>query len=256
MKSVTIGNITIGEGIPKICVPIVGVTEQDILQQINQIDKECVDLIEWRCDWYEYCFDTSKVLQTLSVIKNMVKQIPILFTFRTEKEGGQKEISQKQYEALLLAVIKCKKVDMIDIELFTDSIVLNSLLQKAKQYAVKTIVSNHDFKKTPQENEIISRLCTMQKLGADITKIAVMPQNKKDVLTLLCATEQMQCQYADRPFVTMSMGNMGGISRIVGEIFGSAITFGAVQKSSAPGQIEAKKLKQLLQMIHNSMIEM
>ncbi len=95
----------------------------------------------------------------------------------------------------------------------------------------------------------------MQQLGADITKIAVMPQNKKDVLTLLCATEQMQCQYADRPFVTMSMGSIGSISRIAGEIFGSAITFGAVQKSSAPGQIKAKKLKQMLQMIHDTMIE-
>lgn len=256
MKSVTVGNITIGEGIPKICIPIVGITEQDIFQQINQINKNDVDLIEWRCDWYEHCFDVPKVLQTLSAIKDNAEQMPILFTFRTAKEGGQKEISQKEYKTLLLAVIECEKADMIDIELFTDDTVLNFLLQKAKQHSVKTIVSNHNFEKTPQESEIVSRLCTMQKLGADITKIAVMPQNKKDVLILLCATEQMHCQYADRPFVTMSMGGMGSISRIVGEIFGSAITFGAVQKSSAPGQIEIKKLKQLLQMIHNSMIEM
>lgn len=255
MKSVTIGNMTIGEGIPKICVPIVGITEQDIFQQINQINTEDIDLIEWRSDWYEHCFDISKVLQVLNKIKNTVKSIPILFTFRTAKEGGQKEISAKEYETLLSAVMQCKYADMVDIELFTENAILTSLLQKAKQYCVKTILSNHDFEKTPEQSEIVSRLCSMQQLGADITKIAVMPQNKKDVLTLLCATEQMECQYADRPFVTMSMGSMGGISRIAGEIFGSAITFGAVQKSSAPGQIEAKKLKQMLQIIHDTMIE-
>ncbi len=255
MKSVTINNVTIGEGIPKICVPIVGITKQDIFQEINQINTEDIDLIEWRSDWYEYCFDIPKVLQTLCEIKNMMKQIPILFTFRTAKEGGQKEISAKEYKTLLSAVIQCKQADIVDIELFTENTVLTSLLQKAKQYSVKTILSNHDFEKTPEQNEILSRLCTMQQLGADITKIAVMPQNKKDVLTLLCATEQMQCQYADRPFVTMSMGSIGSISRIAGEIFGSAITFGAVQKSSAPGQIKAKKLKQMLQMIHDTMIE-
>ncbi len=95
MKSVTINNVTIGEGIPKICVPIVGVTKQDIFQEINQMNTEDIDLIEWRSDWYEYCFDIPKVLQTLCEIKNMMKQIPILFTFRTAKEGGQKEISAK-----------------------------------------------------------------------------------------------------------------------------------------------------------------
>ena len=117
--------------------------------------------------------------------------------------------------------------------------------------AVKTILSSHDFKCTPPENEIVSRLCRMQQLGADITKIAVMPQCKKDVLILLSATEQMQSKYADRTFITMSMGAVGSISRMVGEIFGSAVTFGVVNKSSAPGQIESMKLKQILQMIHD-----
>ena len=72
MKSVTINNVTIGEGIPKICVPIVGVTKQDIFQEINQMNTEDIDLIEWRSDWYEYCFDIPKVLQTLCEIKNMM----------------------------------------------------------------------------------------------------------------------------------------------------------------------------------------
>lgn len=49
----------------------------------------------------------------------------------------------------------------------------------------------------------------MQELGADISKIAVMPQSTEDVLTLLSATEEMRRCYADRPVLTMSMAGTG-----------------------------------------------
>ena len=57
----------------------------------------------------------------------------------------------------------------------------------------------------------VSRLCSL-----DI-KIAVMPQNKRDVLTLLSATEEMVTDYADRPIITMSMAGTGVISRLCGK---------------------------------------
>ena len=63
----------------------------------------------------------------------------------------------------------------------------------------------------------------MQDMNADIPKIAVMPQNKKDVLTLLAATEEMTTTYADRPIITMSMAGTGVISRLCGEVFGLSL---------------------------------
>ena len=103
-----------------------------------------------------------------------------------------------------------------------------------------------------QKEEIIERLIKMQEADADIAKIAVMPESKKDVLTLLSATEEMVSQYADRPIVTMSMKGTGAISRISGEIFGSAITFGSLEKASAPGQVELSQLKTVLEIIHKN----
>ena len=88
-------------------------------------------------------------------------------------------------------------------------------------------MSNHDFFKTPYKEEIISRLCAMQEKGADIPKIAVMPQSKKDVLTLLSATNEMAEEYATPPFFTMSMAATGVISRLAGEVFGSCLKFGS-----------------------------
>ena len=92
----------------------------------------------------------------------------------------------------------------------------------------------------------------MDQMGADILKIAAMPQSRKDVLTLLSATEEMD-RRTTKPLITMSMGPAGMISRLCGEVFGSALTFGAVGKVSAPGQIDAKDLAHVLNLIHQSL---
>ena len=93
----------------------------------------------------------------------------------------------------------------------------------------------------------------MQELGADIPKIAVMPQNKKDVLTLLSATEEMATDFADRPIITMSMSGTGVVSGLCGEVFGAALAFGAVGKASAPGQMGAGDLQTVLGLLHKSL---
>lgn len=51
----------------------------------------------------------------------------------------------------------------------------------------------------------------------------------------------------------MSMAGTGLISRLCGEVFGSAATFGAVGKVSAPGQMNAKDLDTVLKLIDASM---
>ena len=114
-------------------------------------------------------------------------------------------------------------------------------------------MSNHDFVKTPSCDEIVARLKTMQERDADISKMAVMPQSKADVITLLSATNIMYEQFADRPIITMSMAKDGIVSRICGEVFGSAMTFGAATKASAPGQVAAKDLKNMVEMLHKSL---
>ena len=140
---------------------------------------------------------------------------------------------------------------LVDAEAFTGTDEVNTIVETAHLYGVKVIASNHDFQKTPPKEEIVSRLCFMQECGADIVKIAVMPQSKKDVLTLLLATEEMVREHAKCPVVTMSMSEVGVVSRICGEAFGSALTFGAVKKASAPGQLGAEELRMVLKILHD-----
>ena len=252
MKPVEVRGVRIGEGIPKICVPIVGETRKNIIEEARRIAGMAADIVEWRADWYEDVYDLGKVTETLSALREALGDLPLLFTFRTAREGGEREISSEYYQTLNIKAAESGNTDLVDVELFTGDAAVKEIIRAAHGCGVKVVVSNHDFDKTPEKDEIISLLCKMQELGADIPKIAVMPQSKRDVLTLLAATEEMAAAHADRPIITMSMGGMGVISRLCGEVFGSALTFGSAGKASAPGQIAVEDLEIMLKVLNKN----
>ena len=253
MNTVQVKNTVIGEGRPKICVPIVGKTKTDILEEAKKITALPVDVVEWRVDWFDDVFTTEKVLETAKELQEVLKDIPLLLTFRTSKEGGEKAIEPAAYAELNIKAAQTGYVDLVDVEIFTGDDIVKKIIDGAHAAGVKVIASNHDFFKTPAKADIIYRLRKMQDMNADIPKIAVMPQNKKDVLTLLAATEEMTTNYADRPIITMSMAGTGVISRLCGEVFGSSMTFGAAKKASAPGQMGVNDLSTVLDLLHKAM---
>lgn len=251
MSTVNVRGVEIGSGIPKICVPITGSTREEILEQARVIGRLPADLVEWRVDFLNNVSSLSllTVLTFLSELRNELGDMPLLFTFRTKREGGEKDISPQGYLELNRTVLASGLVDMIDVELFLGDDVMTKLIADAHARGVVVVASNHDFRKTPPGGEILSRLHRMQDLGADILKIAVMPQDTTDVLTLLAATETASASL-ERPVVTMSMGGKGVLSRVSGETFGSAITFGTAGKASAPGQLPAEELSTVLHELH------
>lgn len=253
MNTVKVRNIEIGAGIPKICVPIVGVTKEEIIAEAKTFDSIPVDVVEWRVDWFENVFEFDEVEDVLKDLREALGETPILFTFRTSKEGGEKAIEPEPYKELNIQAAKSGYVDLVDVEVFTGDEIVKEIIENAHACGVKVVASNHDFDKTPEKDEIVRRLQKMQELNADIPKIAVMPTCKKDVLTLLSATEEMYTDYADRPIITMSMAGTGVISRLCGEVFGSALTFGAAKKASAPGQMGVEDLKTVLELLHKSL---
>lgn len=253
MNTVKVRNIEIGAGKPKVIVPIVGVTHENIIDEAKAINELGADVVEWRADWFENVFDFPAVEAVLKDLREVLGDTPILMTFRTSKEGGEKAIEDEAYAELNLNAAKTGLVDLVDVEIFTGDDVVKKIIEGAHENGVKVVASNHDFHKTPAKSDIIYRLRKMQDMGADIPKIAVMPQNMKDVLTLLEATEEMSSCYAVRPIITMSMAGTGVISRLAGEAFGSSMTFGAAKKASAPGQMNVSELKTVLDALHNAM---
>ncbi|WP_042348104.1 type I 3-dehydroquinate dehydratase [Bacillus massiliigorillae] len=253
MSILKIKDVTIGEGASKIIVPLVGKTEAEILQEAEMVKALTPDVVEWRVDIYEHVENLQAVTQLIAKLRKVFAEELLLFTFRSHKEGGNKEISDAFYLELNQTAIRTKNIDLVDVELFNEEENVKTLLATAKENGVFVIMSNHDFFKTPAKEEIINRLRKMQEFGADIPKIAVMPTSVADVITLLDATNTMKTKYADRPIITMSMGGTGVISRLAGEVFGSAFTFGAGKEASAPGQIPVEELRTVLNILHKSL---
>lgn len=73
--------------------------------------------------------------------------------------------------------------------------------------------------------------------GADIAKIACMPQVPNDVLRLLRVTLTTRERFPHVPLCTMSMGSLGCLTRVAGFLYGSDIAFAVGREISAPGQI-------------------
>ena len=245
---VKVRDLTLGEGLPKICIPLTDTDLHSLLRSAQTLQTGPCDLVEWRADFYADFRTEEGRLEALRALRQTLGEIPLLFTIRTKAEGGQADISTEEYQAINQSVIRSGFADLVDVELSKGDDVMTSLCTAAHvSSAVKTVASKHDFFKTPPKEEIVKNLCKMQELGADIAKFAVMPNSEQDVLTLLSATIIMKEQHRDTPVITMSMGHLGAISRVCGSLSGSCLTFGTAGNASAPGQLPAKQLKQFLE---------
>ncbi|MCD8117990.1 MAG: type I 3-dehydroquinate dehydratase [Lachnospiraceae bacterium] len=279
MKPVIIDHLVIGSGRPKICVPIVAHTPEELKAQADEIASLPADLAEWRVDFFDECQSREAVRQAARTLKNIL-QMPLLFTFRTANEGGEREIAAADYRDLLLFAASLDEISLVDVEVFfgheeCERETVADIVRGVHEAGKYVLASNHDFQKTPPSEELKKRLLYMEETGADIAKIAVMPQTKSDVFRLMEVTAAVQeqipenifspasdtiCEDAnsgkqvhssvDIPVVTMSMGSLGVLSRVAGEFTGSAITFGAAGQTSAPGQVEVRKLSEMMERLH------
>ena len=251
MKTVSIGSVVIGAGLPKIAAPIVGRTAEDILRSAHIVAAAPCDIAEWRADFYDEVFDRGALLHTLAALRDVLGGKPLLFTFRTAKEGGAREAMPDTYIALTIAAAESGCADAVDLEVCTGDEPVRECIDAAHRAGVTVIGSCHDFRATPPKDTLITWLRKAQDMGADVAKIAVMPQSPADVLTLLQATEETAC-CADCPIATMSMSPLGAISRLCGEAFGSALTFGTADQRSAPGQLPVAELRAALELLHDA----
>ena len=234
MSCVNIRGCRIGEGRPKVILPIVEYTEAAILEKAVQFSTLSVDCVEWRVEGFQSPAAIARCVQKLRVA---LRDKLLLVTFRTKAEGGEQALSHPEYLAFLRLILDTDCADLLDIEFFTAGADLPALVEQAHSAGITVVCSSHDFTKTPPRAELVHRMVQMQQAGADLPKLAVMPQCRTDVLELLAATAEMADLHPETPVITMSMGALGAVSRLAGEAFGSAMTFANPGQASAPGQV-------------------
>ena len=237
MSSVLIRGCPIGEGRPKVILPIVERNETAILKKAAGFSTKKADCVEWRADWFTDVLNPDALRRCLQGLRDRLGGMLLLVTFRTRDEGGEMALTREQYEAFCSAVCASGCADLLDLEFFPCGDTLPRLIAQAHAAGVKVICSSHDFQKTPSRTELVARMVAMQQAGADLPKLAVMPTCRADVLELLAATAEMTECHPETPVITMSMGALGAVSRLCGEAFGSAMTFANPGQASAPGQV-------------------
>ena len=246
----SVRGLTLGKGRPKICVPVVERTAAAIREAARRVRASEAQLLEWRAD----CWDEGEPEQVVGLLREIRREIgglPLLFTYRTRTEGGvsMREENPERYLRLNQAALASGVADIIDVELGMGESMLRTLCGQAHAAGAYVLASSHDFAGTPPEQEMEARFRRMEEWGADILKLSVMPKSAEDLLSLLrvCLTAHRQ---ASRPVVAISMGEIGLESRVCGEAFGSAMTFGCLDQASAPGQLAAGELACLLDALH------
>ncbi|WPB58443.1 type I 3-dehydroquinate dehydratase [Xylophilus sp. GOD-11R] len=235
----------IGVGRPRIIVSLTGADRAGMVAQARRIvGRADVDIVELRMDHLAAPGDADALAGTVAAVAGLIEDRPLLATFRSRREGGERQLSPQGYAALYRAVLPTGLAAGFDLEqamLADDSVA--ALMAQAQAAGIAVIVSHHDFGGTPSVDEMLATLRRQHASGADICKMAVMPHDAGDVLRLLDATRRMRTLEPSRPLITMAMGGLGAVSRMAGEVFGSAASFGALGGGSAPGQIEVAELR-------------
>lgn len=242
MREVKLDSMVFGEGKMKICVPVCAKTRSEVLAEIEEIKVSPAELIEWRMDYFE-----EDILEAAESVFEAAGKLPVLCTFRTKAEGGERDIDPVAYFELYASLAE-RGAKMVDLELSICGALEDytvEFIRVLHDMGIIVVISNHDFKKTPAKEDMKMRFEAMVALGADLPKIAVMANDQRDVMTLFSAMAEVSetCW----PLIGISMGQVGSVSRVRGSIFGCAVTFASLKgKASAPGQLDAETLAKLL----------
>lgn len=243
-----------GGKLPLICTPLVGRTRTDVLDEVMSVLPKAPDLIEWRVDFFDGIGDTALVIETARAIRAAAGSIPVLFTRRSTKEGGMEiPLAEPAVIKLYEDVCAARCIDLIDYELCNGEANFARVRAAARAAEIVLVGSYHNFQMTPAGDELVAKFVEAEALGADVAKVAVMPQGQRDVLTLLDATYRAS-QSVRLPLISMSMGGYGSLSRMIGWAYGSTVTFAVGKKSSAPGQIPIEELRVVLETARRSVL--
>ncbi len=192
------------------------------------------------------------MLDVARAIRERVGDLPIIFTRRSVKEGGEPiAIGDEDVVKLYDAVGASRLVDFLDFEMSNDPAQVREVRERSRVQETRLILSYHNFGYTPGVEFLVQRFLEAERLGADVAKVAVMPRERADVLTLLAATAQADAK-ARIPLISMSMGPLGAVTRMIGGIFGSSLSFAIGEGSSAPGQMPIADLNAVYEIIRRA----
>ncbi len=164
--------------------------------------------------------------------------LPVLVTIRLQGEGGKWIRADKDRTPFLESALDA--LSAVDVELNSD--ISASLCAYAAQQRKTVIVSYHNFALTPSLADLRAIVARIRQLPHAVPKLATMVNSEADIRTL---TELLQSELP-QPICVIGMGPLGAPTRTSFPALGSCLTYGHIDKSSAPGQLSAANLVEAL----------
>ncbi len=249
MTTLRIKGTAIGEGTPKTIVPLMGADLHELVAEARRAIAAGADCLEWRADFLADAHDPDALTEACCMLGETLKNTPTIATLRTMSQGGRIGMEAMEYAALVRALASNGIIDLVDIEADKGDDLVRNLAHYVREHGAHAIVSYHDFAATPPTEWITGQIRRLHNLGADIPKVAVMAHSAADAARLMEATAVAR-EFVDTPLLTMAMGPHGTITRLVGESFGSAMTFCSMEQASAPGQVSLTRARAAIESLH------
>jgi len=250
MSELKVRNLELGKGKPKVCVSLVAKNFEELFSEALRLSKLDCDVIEWRADYFMYVHDRRFMMKAAYFVRYAIEDKPLIFTYRTLQEGGGQHIELDDYLDLNRSMMDSGLIDMVDLEFEMVLDRPSDILVHAKEKNVKVILSKHNNDFTPGNRHMYETIKDMYQLGGDICKLAVTPNNLKDTLSVLEVSNDLQENHPEIPFTLISMGELGQLSRMTGELFGSIMTYASNGKFlSAPGQLPISVVREGMKVI-------
>ena len=216
-------------------------TFDDLTEQTENLTPICYgcEAVEVRVDHLAN-YSADFVSKQLSILRKATDSIPIIFTVRTMKQGGN--FPDEEFKTLreLYDIALKNGVEFLDLELTLPTDIQYEVINKRGN--TKIIGSHHDFQGlySWDDAEWENRFNQALTLDVDVVKFVGTAVNFEDNLRL----EHFRDTHKNKPLIAVNMTSKGSISRVLNNVL-TPVTSDLLPNSAAPGQLTVAQINKM-----------
>jgi 3-dehydroquinate dehydratase-1 len=214
----------------KVCVSLAAEGVSDLVAQAKKAFDLGADFIEARLDFLAI-EDVIRAAETID-------KSNAVFTLRSKSQGGMFSGTEYQRIKLLRKLAEMRPM-LLDVELQTLQ-TNDNLADYLELASIPTLVSWHDFEKTPPIEEL-AEVITEMRIYSNYVKIVTTAKSVDDAIRLLTLYKNANGLYP----IIFAMGEAGVMTRILCALYGAPYTYSALEKAVAKGQLTLIQTKQI-----------
>lgn len=232
---------------------LIGLIDPKVLKAIEDDSLNPVFLDLQACNGLEIRYDFFDVQDWPSLSARVRKIAPHAMqigTIRLKRDGGTFADNLTNARlSLWNEILKASDVpEWLDLE--QDCLYdYQSLKNLADIRGTKLLISQHNFLRIPNQQELNAFAMDAKRLNAPGLKIAAMSNSETDCDRLYQFAKENAQDF--ELFAAFGMGETGKVSRLWSLKEGSNLTYGAIGKAAAPGQLGIPAMKSALDTFQN-----